>query len=51
MLLLTIGIVLVGLWLVGLISSYTLGGFVHIALVVGIVLVIVSLVSRRRIRR
>ena len=51
MLLLTIGIILVALWLVGLVSSYTLGGFIYIALAVGIVLVVVSLVSRRRIRR
>jgi hypothetical protein len=50
-LLLIIGIILLVLWLLGLVSSYTLGGFIYVALAIGIVLVIVSLVSRRRIRR
>jgi hypothetical protein len=50
-LLLIIGIVLVVLWLVGLVSSYTLGGFIYVALVVGLILVVVSLVTRRRIGR
>ena len=50
-LLLVIGVILVVLWAVGLVSSYTLGGFVYIALVVGLVLVVVSLVSRYRLRR
>ena len=45
-LLLTIGAVLVVLWLLGLVSSYTLGGFIHVALVIGLILVVISLVSR-----
>jgi uncharacterized membrane protein YtjA (UPF0391 family) len=36
------------LWLLGLVSSYTLGGFIHILLVVAIVMVLVSLISGRR---
>jgi len=49
-LLLTVGVVLLVLWLLGLVSSFTLGGFIHVALVIGVVLVIVSLVMRVRIR-
>ena len=49
--LLIIGIILLVLWLVGLVSSYTLGGFVHVALVIGLILVIVWLVKRLSGRR
>ena len=44
--LLIIGIVLLALWLLGLVSSYTLGGFIYAALVIGLILVVVSLVIR-----
>lgn len=47
-LLLTIGIILVVLWLLGLVTSTTLGGFVYVVLVIGVILVIISLVQRRR---
>jgi len=50
-LLLVIGVVLLVLWLVGFGSSYTLGGLIYVALVVGIVLVVVSLFVRFRGRR
>ena len=40
--------VLVVLWLLGLVTSYTMGGFIHILLVVAIVLVHVNLISGRR---
>jgi len=46
--LLVIGIVLLVLWLLGLGSSYTLGGFIYVALVIGIILVIVALAARVR---
>jgi len=49
-LLLVIGVILLVLWLLGLVSSHTLGGFIYVALVIGLVLVVVSLVSRRRLR-
>lgn len=49
--LLTIGIILAVLWFLGFVSSYTLGGFIHVALVIGLILVVVSLVPRYRIRR
>jgi hypothetical protein len=46
-----IGIILLVLWVLGLVSSYTLGGFVYVALVIGLVLVVVSLIPRIRGRR
>jgi hypothetical protein len=50
-LLLIIGIILLVLWLVGLVSSYTLGGFIYVALVIGLILVVVWLVLRFSRRR
>ena len=41
----TIAVVLLVLWLLGLVSSYTIGGFIHILLVVAIVLVLLRLIS------
>ncbi|HEY0264087.1 MAG TPA: lmo0937 family membrane protein [Granulicella sp.] len=44
----TITIVLVVLWLVGLVSSYTLGGWIHILLVLAVIVLIFNLLSGRR---
>ena len=44
----TIAVVLLILWLLGLVTSYTMGGFIHILLVVAIVMVLVNLISGRR---
>ena len=44
----TIAVILVVLWLLGLVSSYTLGGFIHILLVVAIVIIIINLIQGRR---
>ena len=44
----TIAVVLLVLWLLGLVSSYTLGGFIHILLVIAVVMILVSFVSGRR---
>jgi Family of unknown function (DUF5670) len=44
----TIFVILLVLWLVGLVSSYTLGGFIHILLVLAIVILIINLLSGRR---
>jgi hypothetical protein len=49
--LLIVGVVLVILWLLGLVSAYTLGGFIHVALVIGLILVVVWLVMRFSRRR
>lgn len=45
----TIVAIMLVLWLLGLVSSYTLGGFIHILLVVAIILAIVSLVRPRAV--
>jgi len=47
--LMTIALVLIVLWLLGLVSSYTIGGFIHILLVVAIVLFLARLISGRRL--
>jgi hypothetical protein len=44
----TITVILLVLWLLGMVTSYTLGGMLHILLVVAIIMAIVSLVSGRR---
>lgn len=46
--LMTIAIILIILWLLGLVSTYTMGGFIHILLVVAIVVVLVRLIQGRR---
>jgi len=43
----TIAIILVVLWLLGLVSSYTIGGFIHVLLVVAIIIILVRLISGR----
>jgi hypothetical protein len=45
----TIAVVLVLLWLVGLVSSYTMGGLIHILLVVAVVVVLVRVIQGRRL--
>ena len=45
----TIAVVLLILWVLGLVSSYTLGGFVHILLVFAVVMILVNLISGRRV--
>ena len=44
----TITIVLVVLWLLGVVSSYTLGGWIHILLVLAVIVLIFNLLSGRR---
>lgn len=44
----TLAIVLIALWLLGLVTSYTLGGFIHILLVIAIVMFLVGLIGGRR---
>jgi len=44
----TIAIILLVLWALGLVTSYTMGGFIHILLVVAIVMVLVNLISGHR---
>jgi hypothetical protein len=44
-----IAIVLVVLWLLGLVSSYTMGGFIHVLLVIAVIMLAVRLIQGRRI--
>jgi uncharacterized membrane protein YtjA (UPF0391 family) len=44
----TIAVVLLILWLLGLVTSATLGGFIHILLVIAVVMILISLISGRR---
>jgi len=44
----TIAVVLLVLWLLGLVSSYTIGGFIHILLVIAVVMILVSFISGRK---
>jgi hypothetical protein len=44
----TIFIILLVLWLLGVVSSYTLGGFIHILLVIALVVLVIQLLSGRR---
>lgn len=45
----TIAVVLIILWLLGLVSAYTMGGFIHVLLVIAIVLVLLRVISGRRV--
>lgn len=45
----TIAVVLLVLWLLGLVSGYTIGAFIHVLLVLAIVLFLVGLISGRRV--
>lgn len=44
----TIFVILLVLWLVGLVSSYTMGGFIHLLLVIALVVLVINLISGRR---
>lgn len=47
--LMTIAIILIALWLLGLVTSTTLGGFIHILLVVAVIVVLVKLIQGRKV--
>jgi hypothetical protein len=44
----TIAVVLLVLWLLGLVSGYTIGGFIHVLLVIALVMVLANFISGRR---
>jgi hypothetical protein len=44
----TIAVILIVLWLLGLVTSYTMGGLIHILLVIAIVVVLVNVIGGRR---
>ena len=44
----TIFVILLVLWLLGVVTSYTLGGFIHILLIIALVVLVIQLISGRR---
>jgi len=44
----TIFVILLVLWLLGMVSSYTIGGFIHILLIVALVILVINLIGGRR---
>jgi len=45
----TIAVVLIVLWLLGLVTSYTMGGFIHVLLVIAIIVVLLRIIQGRRL--
>ena len=45
----TIAAILIVLWLLGLVSSYTMGGFIHILIVIAIVVIVLRIISGRKV--
>jgi hypothetical protein len=45
----TIAVILLVLWAVGLVSAYTMGGFIHVLLVIAIVMVLINVIQGRRV--
>ena len=45
----TLAMVLIALWLLGLVSSYTMGGLIHVLLVIALVLVLVRIIQGRKL--
>ncbi len=45
----TIAVILIILWLLGLVSSYTMGGLIHILLVIAIIVILLNIIQGRRV--
>ena len=45
----TIAIILIVLWLLGMVTSYTIGGFIHILLVIAIIMFLIRIINGRRV--
>jgi len=45
----TIAVILIILWALGLVSSYTMGGFIHVLLVLAVILVLLNIIQGRRV--
>lgn len=45
----TIAVILIILWLMGLVTSYTMGGFIHILLVIAVVVILLRVIQGRRL--
>jgi hypothetical protein len=46
----TIAIILTALWLLGLVTAYTLGGLIHVLLVIAVIIVLVKIIRKRRLK-
>ena len=44
----TIAVVLIVLWLLGLVSNYTMGGVIHVLLVIAVIMILVNIIQGRR---
>jgi len=44
----TIAMILIVLWVLGLVSSYTMGGFIHVLLVIAVIVVLINIIQGRR---
>lgn len=47
-LLVTVAVILLVLWLLGLVTSYTMGGFIHVLLVIAIIVILIRIIQGRR---
>ena len=45
----TIAVILIVLWLLGLVSSYTMGGFIHVLLIIAVVMILIQVIQGRRL--
>jgi hypothetical protein len=45
----TIAVIMIVLWLLGLVSSYTMGGFIHVLLVIAIVVILIQVIQGRKV--
>jgi len=45
----TIAVILIILWLLGLVTAYTMGGFIHVLLVIAVIVILVRVISCRRV--
>ena len=45
----TLAVILVILWILGLVSSYTIGGFIHVLLVIAIIVIVLRVISGRKV--
>jgi hypothetical protein len=45
----TIAVILIVLWLLGLVTSYTVGGFIHILLVIAVIMILLRVIQGRRV--
>lgn len=45
----TIAVILIVLWLLGFVTSYTMGGFIHVLLVIAVVMILVEIIQGRRL--